>query len=42
MNETCKKCGAVILSTKPPRFSLLDKYGVQRRIAKKEIESKSN
>ena len=35
MKKECPKCGASTVSTRPPKFSLEDKYGKYRRLAKK-------
>ena len=34
LKEKCKKCGVKTLSVKPARFSVEDKYGKYRRMAK--------
>lgn len=36
MKNKCTKCGVEALSTKPPRFSIEDKYGKYRLQYKKE------
>jgi len=34
--KNCKKCGAKTKSAHPPRFSVADKYGKYRRMAKQK------
>ncbi|NIA04322.1 MAG: RNA-protein complex protein Nop10 [Nitrospiraceae bacterium] len=41
LSETCPICGGKCVTPEPPKFSLEDKYGKYRRIAK-ESERKSN
>ncbi len=42
IKEKCPICGKKTKSTRPPKFSLEDKFGKYRRILKHELETKSN
>ncbi|MFW9974917.1 MAG: RNA-protein complex protein Nop10 [Candidatus Thorarchaeota archaeon] len=38
----CPKCGGVVFSPKPPKYSPEDKYGVYRRRAKRKEQQLSS
>ncbi|MBI4018532.1 MAG: nucleolar RNA-binding Nop10p family protein [Candidatus Aenigmarchaeota archaeon] len=38
MHEKCPRCGSRTRSAHPPRFSIEDKYGRYRRMAKSRAE----
>lgn len=37
LKKICPKCGGKVISPKPAKYSLLDKYGKYRRLAKKDV-----
>ncbi len=38
LEENCPKCKSLCQSTKPAKFSPIDKYGYWRRLAKHDME----
>ena len=36
LEQTCSKCGEKVFDPKPAKFSIEDKYGKYRRLAKKD------
>lgn len=38
LKRICPKCGDVAILPKPAKYSLLDRYGAYRRLAKKDVE----